>query len=255
MFETVLISFREGLEAFLMVAVAAIYLRKTGRDHLLSAVRSGLVVSLAGATVLGVVLAQLGSMSEVWEGSLALLAAAAVVWCVTHMRKMGRHMGAEIAGGLGKASVLDGRNAWWAVFLFTAFMVGREGVETAAMLASLAGNADLRLMAAGGVVGVSLAGSVAWAWVRFGRHVDLSRFFNVTGVFMLIFAVLLVIKALHEFSEAQVIPWVDNAYWHAVTEIYVDGMVAQATSVLLVLAPSIWLALSHWRNARQALAT
>ncbi len=254
MFDTLLISFREGLEAFLVVAVAALYLRKTGREHLLGAVRSGLLTAVLGAALLGYALAQLGSMSALWEGSLALVAAVAVVWCVTHMRKMGRHMGQEISSALGQASVLDSHRAWWAVYGFTCFMVGREGVETAAMLASLAGNADLRLMAFGGGVGVGLAALVAWTWVRFGRRVDLAQFFNVTGVFMLIFAVLLVIKAVHEFAEAQVLPGIDNAYWHAVTETYVDGVAAQAASVALVLAPSLWLAFSHWR-ARRRLAT
>jgi high-affinity iron transporter len=251
MFETLLISFREGLEAFLMVAVATIYLRKTGRDALISAVRSGLMTSVLGSAALGVALAYLGSMSPVWEGSLALLAAAAVVWCVTHMRKMGKHMGAEITTSLGNVSVLDGNNAWMAVFAFTCFMVGREGVETAAMLASLAGSADMRLMAAGGTVGFALAGVVAWAWVRFGRAVDLNRFFNVTGVFMLIFAALLVIKALHEFAEADLIPAMDNVYLHAMSEIFVDGLYAQIVSVLLVLAPSVWLLLSHLHHRRK----
>lgn len=254
MFETVLISFREGLEAFLMVAVATLFLRRTGRDALVSAVQSGLILSIAGSAILGYLLAQVGSMSPLWEGTLALLAAVAVVWCVVHMRKMGRHMSAEITGGLGKASVLDGANAWMAVFGFTCFMVGREGVETAAMLASLANNADMRLMAMGGTVGVALAGSVAWAWVRFGRKVDLSRFFNVTGVFMLVFSVLLVVKAFHEFSEANVFPGIDNAYWHAVTEPYVDGAYAQFASVLLVLAPTCWLLWGHWRDQRSSLA-
>lgn len=34
MFETLLITFRESLEAILMVAIATLYLRKTGRDAL-----------------------------------------------------------------------------------------------------------------------------------------------------------------------------------------------------------------------------
>jgi high-affinity iron transporter len=253
MFETLLITFREGLEAFLMVAIAALYLRKTGRESLIGAVRTGLGVSVAGSVLLGIVLAKIGSMSPLWEGILALVAAAAVVWCVVHMRRMGKHMGAEISGGLGKTSVLDGSQAWWAVFGFTCFMVGREGVETAAMLASLAGNAELSHMTAGGLLGVLLAASVAWAWVKFGRQVDLSRFFNVTAVFMLVFAVLLVFKAFHEFTEMALIPGIDNSYWHIATESLAEGTYAQIISVLLVLAPTVWLATSHWLDKRSGL--
>ena len=245
-YETLLITFREGLEAFLMVAVATLYLRKTGRKALISAVRSGLGVAVAGSAVLGVLLAQLGSVSPLWEGLLALVAAAAIIWCVVHMRRMGRHMGAEISGGLSRVSLLDGTKAWWAVFGFTCFMVGREGIETAAMLASLAGNSELRYLTVGGVTGLAVAGGVAWAWARFGRSVDLSRFFNVTGVFMVMFAVMLVFKAFHEFTEGALIPGIDNAYWHLFTEPLAEGDLAQLVSISLVLAPTAWLVAAHW---------
>ncbi len=241
MFQTLLITFREGLEAFLVVAVAAIYLRKTGRLSLIGALRSGLALSVAGSALLGYLLAQVGSISPLWEGVLGLAAVAAVVWCVAHMLQMGKQMGREISQALGQASVLDGHRAWWAVFGFTVFMVGREGVETATMLAALAGNAELRHMACGGAIGVLAAAAVAALWVRFGRHVNLSRFFNVTAVFMLAFAAMLLVKAFHEFTEGGLVPGIDNAYWHLATENLAEGEVAQALSGLLVLCPTLWL--------------
>ncbi len=252
MFETLLITFREGLEAFLMVAIATLYLRKTGRHDLIGGIKAGLTVSVAGSIALGVTLAGVGATSALWEGILALLAAAAVVWCVTHMLKMGKQMSGEISVGLGKVSGLDGAKAWWAVFGFTLFMVGREGVETAAMLASLAGNSELRHMLFGGLLGLSLAGTVAWLWVRFGRQVNLTRFFNVTAIFMLVFAAMLTLKAFHEFTEGGLIPNVDNAYWHLATERYVEGGYAGLISVMLVLAPTVWLLVAHLKDRVRA---
>ena len=41
MFQTLLVTFREGLEAFLMVAVATLYLRKVGRQALITAAVTG----------------------------------------------------------------------------------------------------------------------------------------------------------------------------------------------------------------------
>ncbi|MEO8248856.1 MAG: FTR1 family protein [Burkholderiales bacterium] len=254
MFQTLLITFREGLEAFLMVAIATLFLRKTGREALVAAVRSGLGVAVAGSILLGVLLARIGSMSPMWEGWLALLAAAAVVWCVLHMRKMGRHMGGEISKGLGEATVLDGPKAWWAVFAFTLFMVGREGIETAAMVAALASSAELQSLAIGGVVGVAIAGAIAWAWVKLGRQVNLTRFFNVTSIFMLAFAALLVLKSFHEFTEGGLIPGIDNAWWHLATEDLAEGRIAEVISVLLVLAPTVWLIGAHWLD-REPLET
>jgi high-affinity iron transporter len=251
MFQTLLITFREGLEAFLMIAVATLFLRKTARDGLVSAVRAGLVVSIAASIGLGVLLADVGASSPASEGVLALLAAAAVIWCVVHMLKMGKQMGDEISSGIGKALILDGANAWWTVFAFTLFMVGREGIEAAAMLSSLAGNAEMRQLLAGGLVGLALAATVALLWVKFGRRVNLSRFFNVTAVFMLIFVVMLLFKGIYEFTEVNLLPGIDNAYWHEFTEAYVEGIYAQIASVMLVLGPTLWLIAAHWADRRR----
>jgi high-affinity iron transporter len=83
---------------------------------------------------------------------------------------------------------LDGAQAWWSVFVFTLFMVGREGIETAAMVSSLAANAEMHLLLVGGVIGLVTAATIALLWTKYGRQVNLSRFFNVTAVFMLAFA-------------------------------------------------------------------
>lgn len=250
MFQTLLISFREGLEALLVVAIATLYLRRTGRVHLIGAIRSGLAVAATLSLLLGIALSRLGALSPTAEGVMALLAAAAVVWCVVHMRRAGKGMGQAINTQLERVSVLDGSRAWFAVFGFTLFMVGREGVETATMLASLASSAELSYMVWGGLIGLALAVAIAWAWTRYGKAVDLGRFFRVTAWFMLVFAVQLVIYALHEFTESALIPGIDNAWWHAATEDLAEGDIAQMVSLALVVVPTLWLALAHWQERR-----
>jgi len=252
MFQTLLIAFREGLEALLVVAIATLYLRRTGRQHLLGAIRSGLAVAVTLSILLGYALSRVGALSPTAEGMMALLAAAAVIWCVVHMMKAGKNMGREIQSRLDRASVLDGSKAWFAVFGFTLFMVGREGVETATMLASLASSSELSYMAWGGLMGLALASTIAWAWVRYGKAVDLGRFFRVTAWFMIVFAVQLVIYALHEFTESALIPGLDNAWWHAATEDLAEGTLAQLISLALVIVPTVWLAAAHWQDRRQA---
>ena len=149
MFQTLLICFREGLEALLVVAIATLYLRKTGRLHLLMPLRAGVAVAVLLSAALGWVLSQAGAVSSAAEGVMALVAASTVAWCVLHMRRAGQGMGQDIAQRLGEASVLEGPRGGWAVFGFALFMVGREGVETATMLAALARSAELAPMAWG----------------------------------------------------------------------------------------------------------
>jgi high-affinity iron transporter len=254
MLQTLLISFREGLEALLIVAIAALYLRRTGRDALVGAVRAGVVTALVLSALLGVVLSRVGAMSPAFEGLMAWVAAAAVLSCTVHMLRMGKHMKKHIDGQLGAATARSGRAGWWAVFVFAVFMVGREGVETATMIASLAVNGDLAYMAWGGAVGFALAAWIAWLWTRHGSKVNLSRFFQVTAVFMVVFSLQLVIYGFHESTEGALIPGIDNAYWHQATEDLAEGSIAQLISLAMVALPSIWLIGAFWKDRQGRLA-
>ena len=255
MFQALLICFREGLEAFLIVAIAALFLRRAHNHALLGALRWGVMTALAACTVLGVVLARVGEMSSAWAGVMALVAAAAVMWCVAHMMHAGKTMGREITERLSEIAALQGRRAWWSVFVFTLFMISREGVEAATMIASLAVNADVTDMAWGGALGVALAGAISLLWVRYGHRVNLGRFFRVTAWFMVIFGIQLVVYALHEFSEAGVVPGVDNSVLHVMTEDLAEGWIAQIISMALVVVPTAWLLLAHLRDRRMQAQT
>jgi high-affinity iron transporter len=250
MLQTLLIAFREGLEALLIVAIAALYLRRTGREALVSGIRAGVVVALALSAVVGVLLAQVGALSPAWEGLMAWVAAAAVISCTVHMLRMGRHMKKHIDGRLGDAADQQGRSAWWAVFAFALFMVGREGVETATMIAALAVNGELRHMAVGGALGFALAAWIAWLWTQHGSKVNLTRFFQVTAVFMVVFSAQLVLHGFHEFTEVALVPGIDNAWWHQATEGLAEGAVAEVISILMVAVPSIWLVGAFWKDRR-----
>src|SRR5207248_2522036 len=117
-----------------------------------------------------------------------------------------KQMKREITGRLDQAA--DGRRAVILTFAFVVLMVGREGVETATMLASLAIHARALDMVVAGAAGFALAASIAGAWLRFGHRVNLSLFFRVTAVFMVLFCVQLLLGAFHEFTEAGVMPGV-----------------------------------------------
>ena len=74
MLQAFVITLREGLEAFLIVAISLAYLRKTGRDRLVPAVHWGIATSVALSIVAGVLLAR-ASNQALWEGILGIAAA------------------------------------------------------------------------------------------------------------------------------------------------------------------------------------
>jgi high-affinity iron transporter len=246
LFETLMIAFREGLEGFLIIAITLAYLAKTGGQKLIPAVLQGCYVAVIACIILGVVLAKVGGLTPFWEGTLALIAAVLVITCTIHMLKLGKHMKREITGAIDKAVANPGGGAKFAIFLFVLLMIGREGLEAATMIASLAQTTDGMPLAIGGALGLALAGLVAWAWSKYGHRVNLGLFFQITAIFMVIFSIQLLIYAFHEYTESAEIARLglfDNAYWHQATEDWgPEGRIGAWISYSLVLVPITFLA-------------
>lgn len=250
MTDMLIITLREGIEAFLIVAITAAYLRKTGRAALLSAVWTGSAVALLASAAVGGWLLEY-AVQPIWEGWLAAIAAVLVVSMALYMNGAGKRMGAEIGRKIDAAALKPGAGAWLGVSLFVVLMVAREGVETAFMIAALIRNSGSEGLLAGALAGTALAALLAWAWLRRGRRVNLTLFFQATSIFLILFSLQLLLYAFHEFTEAEALP-LDNVYWHMATESWAEGRYAQIYTALMVLAPSAWLAWAGLRERKPA---
>jgi high-affinity iron transporter len=249
MLQAFVITLREGLEAFLIVAISLAYLRKTGRQALVPAVHWGIAAAVVASVALGVLL-QRALNQALWEGVLALVAAVLVATLIVHMWRIGRRMKSQIEGRLEESAVKAGRAAFLGVFTFTVLMIAREGMETALLMNALLFQVKSPELIAGAFGGTVIAAGVAWLWSRYGHRVNLSLFFQVTAVFLAVFVVQLVIYGFHELMEAHLWPGAD--YWHAVTEPYsFDGVYGQYFSYALVVFPMAWLAIAALRGAKQ----
>src|SRR5438128_11822036 len=93
--QVLLVTLREGIEMFLIVAIAAAYLRRTGRAALLPAVSWGTATAVLVSVVLGVWLAEVAVLPK-WEALLALVAALLVISMVIYMLAAAREMRRQI---------------------------------------------------------------------------------------------------------------------------------------------------------------
>lgn len=239
MLQSMVIALREGLEAFLIVGITLAYLRQTGRAALVSAAHWGIGVSVLTCLAAGWALGQTENQ-PLWEGSLALVAAILVISMVIYMLKAARFLKQRIHARLEASAARSGIAAWLGVFALVVLMITREGMETALMLSSLAGMGGAWDMVAGGLFGLSFAALIAWVGSRFGARIDLPRFFQVSSVFLVLFAVQLVFYAFHEFTETGLLP-IDNEYWHLATEPYApEGEYGSWITSLLLVVPLLW---------------
>lgn len=243
MLQAFVITLREGLEAFLIIAISLAYLRKTGRAGLLPAVHWGIAAAVAVSVGAGVLLSRARNQS-LWEGVLALVAAVLVASLIVHMWRTAKRLKSDIEGRLERSAVRTGAAAFIGVFTFTVLMIAREGMETALLMTALLFSIRSAELVAGAVMGTLVAAFVAFLWSRYGHRVNLARFFQVTAVFLAVFVVQLLIYGLHELTEANIgIPNAD--WWHFKTEPFgPDGLYGQYLTYALVLLPMAWLAIS-----------
>ena len=110
MLNMLLVTLREGIEMFLIVAIAAAYLRKTGRAALLSAVGWGTGVAVLASLVLGTWLAE-SAVTPKWEATLAAVAAVLVISMVIYMLGAAKHMRRDIGERLETAATRQGSSA------------------------------------------------------------------------------------------------------------------------------------------------
>jgi high-affinity iron transporter len=256
MLQSFIIILREGFESFLLVAVIFSYLRKSGRSQLAAAVYSGIGVALAISGALGYLLfkMQTGQADTVEkyfgsgvagflgnealrEAVLGVVAIVLVASLVIHMWRHGASLKTRMEERLGEvSSKRSGWAAYLGIFLFTALMICREGMETALMLLQVR---SPRLVW-GALLGLLAAVSLAWAWARFGHLINLRRFFQVTGIFLLLFMAQVAIYTFHEFTETGLLP--NSEALHAATEKFSpEGVYGQWFSIVMVAVCALWL--------------
>lgn len=239
MLQATIIVLREGFEAFLIVALILSYLRKSQAHWLRPAVYAGVGISVIASLAAGYALRE-GVHQSLWEGILGVLTVILVGTLVIQMWRWGPRLKGDVENKLFKFSSLASRRAAFVgVFLFTVLMITREGMEMVVMLFQVR---DPRFVS-GFVLGFSGAVALAWAWNRFSYLIDLKRFFEVTGIFLLLFLVQVAIYSVHEFSEAGILPYSEAV--HVATERFSPvGLYGKWFSLGIVLVCGIWLAIS-----------
>jgi high-affinity iron transporter len=268
MLNSFIIVMREGFESFLLVAVILAYLRKSGQKWLTSSVFVAIAMALAASAglayvlnkgvddavvqsmfgaVIGGYISQFFANEALREAVLGAIAVVMVGTLVIHMWRTGPKIQQRMRERLSAVSSKSSRVAAVAgVFLFTFLMITREGMETALMLMQVK---DSNLIS-GALLGLLAAIAFAFGWARFGHLINLKRFFQVTGIFLLLFMVQVSIYSFHEFSEAGLLP--NSDYLHEATEKFSpDGLYGKWFSPIMIGICALWL-LGAWLIDRRA---
>ena len=216
MLAAALITFREGLEAALIVGIVLGYLVRIGQARQLRYAWAGVfaavlvsVVATLGLQVVGASLEE--PYEQIFEGSMMLLAVVILTWMIFWMRYQGRFMKRELEQQV-QTTLATG--ATLGIFGLAFVAVFREGIETALFLSASAFASDAAATWMGSIIGLGLAIAAGYAVYVMSVRLDLKMFFDVTSVLLLIFAAGLFAHALHEFQEIGWLPILTQQAWN-----------------------------------------
>jgi len=202
---TFVIGLREGLEAALIVGIIAAFLAQQGRRDALRQVWTGVAAAVLICIGIAVALQAISSDlpqrgQEELETVVGVLAVGMVTYMIIFMRRNARNLKGELEGAAASA-LASGSARALVVMAFLAVL--REGFETAVfLLATFNASGDATASWLGAVIGILLAAAAGYGIFRGGVRLNLSRFFRVTGLVLVVIAAGLVMTAFHTANEA-----------------------------------------------------
>jgi high-affinity iron transporter len=205
MLPTFVIGLREGMEAALIVGIVAGFLGQQGRRDALRQVWIGVTIAVAICIAVGVILQLVSSdlpqrQQEGLETVVGVIAVVMVTYMVLWMRRHARDLKGDLESATGSA-LANGSAKALVVMAFLAVL--REGFETVVfLLATFHASGDAALSWLGAVLGIALATVLGYGIYRGGIHINLSRFFRITGIVLVVIAAGLVMTAVHTANEA-----------------------------------------------------
>jgi high-affinity iron transporter len=240
MLPSYLLSLREGIEAALIIGIVIGALRKIRRTDLAPALWWGVFSAAAVSAVAAILLTLFGLELEgpaepIYEGATMLLAAGILTWMIFWMSSQARTLKTELEAGVNKAAASTGRRAiFWLAFV----AVVREGIELALFLTASVFASDALQTSIGAALGLGTSILLGWSIFAAIVRLDLRRFFQVTGVLLILFAAGLVAHGVHEFNEVNLIPAVIEHVWDANAFLPAESILGQFMQTLFGYNPT-----------------
>lgn len=235
MLVSLLITFREGIEASLIVGILFGFLKKTGQTqfakYVWAGVASAVLVSIAvAAIILGIGAELEGQAEQIFEGTMLFIAVGLVTAMIFWMRYQSRYLKSSIEHEMSTA-VQTGHPR--ALFATAFFAVVREGIETALFISAVAFSAGRSTDTfVGAVLGLAIATLVGYFIYMSSVRLNLRSFFNVTSMLLLVIAAGLFGRAIHEFIEAGLLPAIREGVYNINMIIPSDSTVGEILKAL-----------------------
>ncbi|WP_349408077.1 FTR1 family iron permease [Pseudalkalibacillus sp. SCS-8] len=207
--QALLITFREALEALLIVGIITTYLKRIKRPEFTKYVWLGvglaILASFGAALLFQVVFTGFAAMGSEMYLKISIMLISSVLltqmvfWMAKHSRNLKGEMESKLDGYLTAGNVIG-------MVFHTFLVVLREGIETVFFFAAITGgNIEKAITGWGAISGVLIAIVVCHLFFKGTMRVPLKTFFKVTGAFIVVVAAGLLVQAISMMQDLKII--------------------------------------------------
>lgn len=200
---SLLIGFRESLEAALIIVIIAVYLRKIGKQRLNRYLYIGTLGAVVASILLGAIIQIIygglgGASAELFEGVASITATVVLTYMIVWMAKNAQKIKGELQK---KIDIAVTKGQVFGIVTIAFLAVFREGIETVLFL-TVSFFSDPLGSTIGMLIGFALVGVIAFLIMKGTYQLDIGKFFKYTSIILIIFAAGLIGYGTHELIEA-----------------------------------------------------
>ncbi len=212
--EEFIITFRESLEAALVVGIIFSYLKKINKTELNKFVYIGIFLgilgSIFGAVAFNLLVGGFSGISEmIFEGITMILGAILIVYLIVWMAN--KKDTNQVIKQQVELAINSSKGIGLMFLVFVSIL--REGVETTLFLnAAVSNQSSISLLFATiGIFGGLGVGYVVYLGLK---GMNLRYLFNISSALLILFATGLFARGVHEFQEAGIVPIFVQNIWN-----------------------------------------
>jgi high-affinity iron transporter len=224
MISSFVITFREALEAALIIGILAAYIKKVNRPDLKKYLWLGTGAAIIASLIVAILFTAIyggleGRAEEVFEGLATLSAAAVLTYMIFWMTKHSLDLKGELQG---KMDTAISKGEVYGIAFVAFLSVFREGVETVLFLGAAAITSPGDTIT-GALLGIGVVVIITYFMFEGMYLIDIKKFFKYTSIILLVFAAGLTAFGVHELNEAGIIPSGIEHVWDINPPLNSDG--------------------------------
>ena len=200
------LAFREGLEATIVVVIILLYLKKTNQRGYNKYVYFGSIIAIFSSITFAFIFSMVfggftGTLEEVFEGATFIISGIFIVTLVLWVSKEGPKMRKHLEEKMEQSIE---RQKAFSISILIFIIIIREGIELVLLLTGTASIGSINQVTTilGSVIGLGISILIGLLTFYGIKTIDLSKFFKVTNVILILFAAGLITFGIHEFIEA-----------------------------------------------------